>query len=146
MIYTLCCMVQIRKTLSQVDRLNKNKKENTVRVFLVPSAFLVKLHEISVESYVPHAVFVPFIGLTSLRTDSGRARARETNILVQNKIYQNQVYQKRIHHPMKILHKVFSLMFAVVFFFFNKNVAVRHQSFKNQPRKMLFNQLRSFLQ
>lgn len=33
---------------------------------------MVKLHEISVESYVPHAVFVPFIGLTSLRTDSGR--------------------------------------------------------------------------
>ncbi|CAF0822757.1 unnamed protein product [Adineta ricciae] len=37
----------------------------------VPTASMVKLHEISVESYVPHAVFVPFIGLTSLRTDSG---------------------------------------------------------------------------
>jgi hypothetical protein len=41
-------------------------------MILVPMAFLVKLHEISVEPYVPHAVFVPFIGLTSLRTDSGK--------------------------------------------------------------------------
>jgi hypothetical protein len=32
---------------------------------------MIKLHEISVEAYVPHAAFVPFIGLTSLRTDSG---------------------------------------------------------------------------
>ena len=40
-------------------------------MILVPTAFMVKLHEISVEPYVPHAVFVPFIGLTSLRTDSG---------------------------------------------------------------------------
>ena len=38
----------------------------------VATASMVKLHEISVEAYVPHAVFVPFIGLTSLRTDSGR--------------------------------------------------------------------------
>jgi hypothetical protein len=41
-------------------------------LFLVSTALMVKLHEISVEAYVPHAVFVPFIGLTSLRTDSGR--------------------------------------------------------------------------
>ncbi|CAF1087733.1 unnamed protein product [Adineta steineri] len=41
----------------------------------VPTASMVKLHEISVESYVPHAVFVPFIGLTSLRTDSGLPQA-----------------------------------------------------------------------
>ncbi|CAF4245840.1 unnamed protein product, partial [Didymodactylos carnosus] len=38
---------------------------------LASCAQLIKLHEISVESYVPHAVFVPFVGLTSLRTDSG---------------------------------------------------------------------------
>lgn len=37
----------------------------------VATAFLVKLHEISVEAYVPHAIFVPFVGLTSLRTDAG---------------------------------------------------------------------------
>lgn len=43
-------------------------------VFLAPTAFTVKLHEISVEAYVPHAIFVPFIGLTSLRTDSGTAK------------------------------------------------------------------------
>jgi hypothetical protein len=43
-----------------------------LHMILVPMAFLVKLHEISVEPYVPHAVFVPFIGLTSLRTDSGK--------------------------------------------------------------------------
>ena len=40
---------------------------------LVPTAFLVKLHEISVEAYVPHAIFVPFVGLTSLRTDAGQS-------------------------------------------------------------------------
>ncbi|CAF0845941.1 unnamed protein product [Didymodactylos carnosus] len=39
----------------------------------VAGAHLIKLHEISVESYVPHAVFVPFVGLTSLRTDSGNS-------------------------------------------------------------------------
>jgi hypothetical protein len=43
-------------------------------IILVPTAFLIKLHEISVEPYVPHAVFVPFIGLTSLRTDSGKRK------------------------------------------------------------------------
>ncbi|CAF3434359.1 unnamed protein product [Rotaria sp. Silwood1] len=44
-----------------------------------PSAFTVKLHEISVEPYVPHAVFVPFIGLTSLRTDSGLPQANSSS-------------------------------------------------------------------
>ncbi|CAF0802050.1 unnamed protein product [Rotaria sordida] len=45
----------------------------------VPNAFMVKLHEISVEAYVPHAVFVPFIGLTSLRTDSGLPQANTSS-------------------------------------------------------------------
>ena len=41
-------------------------------ICLGPTAFMSKLYEMSVESYVPHAVFVTFIGLTSLRTDSGK--------------------------------------------------------------------------
>ncbi|CAF3021509.1 unnamed protein product [Rotaria sp. Silwood2] len=48
-------------------------------MILAPTAFMVKLHEISVEPYVPHAVFVPFIGLTSLRTDSGLPQANTSS-------------------------------------------------------------------
>ena len=76
-------------------------------MILVPTAFMVKLHEISVEPYVPHAVFVPFIGLTSLRTDSGLPTIIIHSI-----------------HRMIILLKVYFLMFAVVFFFYNKNEVV----------------------
>ncbi|CAF1068373.1 unnamed protein product, partial [Didymodactylos carnosus] len=46
---------------------------------LASCAQLIKLHEISVESYVPHAVFVPFVGLTSLRTDSGLPQSKSSN-------------------------------------------------------------------
>ncbi|CAM4755974.1 unnamed protein product [Rotaria magnacalcarata] len=45
-----------------------------------PTAYMVKLHEISVEPYVPHAVFVPFIGLTSLRTDSGLPQSHASSL------------------------------------------------------------------
>jgi hypothetical protein len=64
-------MAWIRKKENQVRKqeINNDKSNDAI---LASTAYLVKLHEISVESYVPHAVFVPFIGLTSLRTDSGR--------------------------------------------------------------------------
>ena len=51
---------------------NEALVQNSHCTISVATASMVKLHEISVEAYVPHAVFVPFIGLTSLRTDSGR--------------------------------------------------------------------------
>lgn len=60
-----------------------SKEEESINhwsnIRLAPTASLVKLHEISVEAYVPHAAFVPFIGLTSLRTDSGRIESFFSN-------------------------------------------------------------------